>query len=99
MTTGERLVEISTLSTGTAMEHFLNISTGSGGIGDSCNIFVRASYGVDYLLPSSPSILYKKRNPVLLEYIEEDAEVIKYLNEVAVRVTLENQTFNVRYKK
>jgi len=28
MTTGERLVEISTLSTGTAMDHFLNISTG-----------------------------------------------------------------------
>lgn len=27
MTTGERLVKISTLSIGTAMEHFLNIST------------------------------------------------------------------------
>jgi hypothetical protein len=27
-TTGERLVAISTLTTGTAMEHFLNISTG-----------------------------------------------------------------------
>lgn len=26
MTTGERLVDISTLTTGTAMEHFLNIS-------------------------------------------------------------------------
>ena len=31
MTTGERLVSISTLSTGTALDHFLNISTGSGG--------------------------------------------------------------------
>lgn len=31
MTTGERLVDISTLSTGTALEHFLNISTGTGG--------------------------------------------------------------------
>lgn len=30
MTTGERLVDISTLSTGTALEHFLNISTGTG---------------------------------------------------------------------
>ena len=29
-TTGERLVAISTLSTGTAMEHFLNIDTGGG---------------------------------------------------------------------
>ena len=30
-TTGERLVAISTLSTGTALEHFLNISTGGAG--------------------------------------------------------------------
>jgi hypothetical protein len=30
-TTGERLVSISTLLTGTAMDHFLNISTGAGG--------------------------------------------------------------------
>ena len=30
MTTGERLVDISTLSTGTALEHFTNISTGGG---------------------------------------------------------------------
>jgi hypothetical protein len=30
MTTGERLVDISTLTTGTAMDHFLNIDTGSG---------------------------------------------------------------------
>lgn len=30
MTTGERLVEISTLVNGTAMNHFLNISTGGG---------------------------------------------------------------------
>ena len=30
MTTGEHLVDISTLTTGTAMDHFLNISTGSG---------------------------------------------------------------------
>ena len=29
-TTGERLVDISTLSTGTALEHFLNIETGGG---------------------------------------------------------------------
>lgn len=28
MTTGERLVSISTLTTGTALEHFLNIATG-----------------------------------------------------------------------
>lgn len=28
MTTGERLVEISTLTTGTAMDHFLNIAAG-----------------------------------------------------------------------
>ena len=32
MTTGERLVSISTLSTGTALDHFLNISTGSAEI-------------------------------------------------------------------
>ena len=31
MTTGERLVAISTLVIGTALEHFLNISTGTGG--------------------------------------------------------------------
>ena len=31
MTTGERLVAISTLLIGTALEHFLNISTGTGG--------------------------------------------------------------------
>ena len=30
MTTGEKLVEMSTLETGTAMEHFLNISHGGG---------------------------------------------------------------------
>jgi len=30
MTTGERLVNISTLSVATALEHFINISTGSG---------------------------------------------------------------------
>ena len=36
MTTGEHLVDISTLTTGTAMEHFLNISTG----GDGFNIYV-----------------------------------------------------------
>ena len=30
MTTGEHLVDISTLTTGTAMDHFLNISTGDG---------------------------------------------------------------------
>jgi hypothetical protein len=30
-TTGERLVDISTLATGTALQHFLNISTGGGG--------------------------------------------------------------------
>lgn len=29
-TTGERLVAISTLTTGTAMDHFLNIDTGGG---------------------------------------------------------------------
>lgn len=31
MTTGQRLVDISTLSTGTALNHFLNIDTGTGG--------------------------------------------------------------------
>jgi hypothetical protein len=30
MTTGQRLVDISTLTTGTALDHFLNISTGGG---------------------------------------------------------------------
>lgn len=33
MTTGEKLVEMSTLETGTAMEHFMNIDFGSGGVG------------------------------------------------------------------
>lgn len=32
MTTGERLVQISTLATGIALDHFLNISTGGGGV-------------------------------------------------------------------
>lgn len=31
MTTGERLVNISTLTSGSALNHFLNISTGGGG--------------------------------------------------------------------
>jgi arginine repressor len=31
MTTGERLVSISTLSSDTALQHFLNINTGTGG--------------------------------------------------------------------
>ena len=31
MTTGEKLVEMSTLETGTALEHFMNISFGGGG--------------------------------------------------------------------
>lgn len=30
MNTGERLVSISTLANGTALDHFLNISTGAG---------------------------------------------------------------------
>ena len=31
MTTGEKLVEMSTLTTGTAMDHFLNIEFGGSG--------------------------------------------------------------------
>lgn len=31
MTTGERLVDISTLTSDTALQHFLNIDTGGGG--------------------------------------------------------------------
>ena len=36
MTTGERLVDISTLSTGTALDHFLNISVGAGEVIYTC---------------------------------------------------------------
>ena len=34
-TTGEKLVELSSLSTGTALEHLLAITTGGGGTGET----------------------------------------------------------------
>jgi hypothetical protein len=34
-TTGEKLVELSSLSTGTALEHLLAITTGGGGSGET----------------------------------------------------------------
>lgn len=41
MTTGERLVSISTLETGTAMEHFLNIQTGGGSVGTIVDVILK----------------------------------------------------------
>lgn len=45
MTTGEQLVIYSTLTTGTALEHFLNIQYGGGGIGaDDATLYAEQAF-------------------------------------------------------
>lgn len=79
MTTGERLVDISTLTTGTALQHFLNISTGTGG---DTFIYVRATYSVKYMgdtdsllinygLSDVVAVSYLQPSPMALRYVED----------------------------
>lgn len=65
MTTGERLVEISTLLTGTALEHFLNIQTGGGFI----------TTAIDVILQAEPIVKVQPDEPIGIE-IESPLNVI-----------------------
>lgn len=72
-TTGERLVAISTLTTGSALDHFLNISTGTG------DIRVYAKYPVVYIGAVSKEITYIKPKNIPIAYVEPKKLTVKYV--------------------
>jgi len=70
MTTGERLVDISTLLTGTAMEHFLNISVGGGTVSG-------AIFDVELQEPDAITVTPETPIDVGLEESDFDVKVVE----------------------
>lgn len=77
MTTGERLLEISTLRTGSALDHFLNIET--GGSGEDKVIRVYDTYKVLYVDPETLGLAYNKEVTVPVMYVSPDKFLITYI--------------------
>lgn len=78
MTTGELLVEYSTLVTGTALNHFLNIET--GGIGSVTVIKVAPFYKVAYIPTEPEDIVYIRQKLQKLSYSPlEEVIALKYV--------------------
>lgn len=77
-TTGERLVELSTLTTGTAMDHFLNISDDivNKPVNGKC-YYGFIPYTVKYIGRSSNAIKYVKSKSVDIKYTENKNIPIK----------------------
>jgi len=90
MTTGERLVEISTLTTGTALEHFLNISTGSIIYGQEFDVEVLEleAIMVDELEPMEVQVGDSDLN---VEMVQKETPVTKESEFITI-VILETET-------
>jgi len=95
MTTGERLVSISTLSVGSALDHFLNISVGSG------EVRVYGTYNLKYKETPKSLISYVRNKPLnlkyvpnkcnlVLKYIETEKSTIKYVKKNKIKITYAN---------
>lgn len=78
MTTGERLVEISTLSSATALDHFLNIESISG-VG---TVNVVGLYDLEYLGEENNLLEYQPESVSTIAYQNVDVIDISYLGEV-----------------
>lgn len=95
MTTGERLVNISTLTTGTALDHFLNISTGTG----TGETRVYNSYPIKYLGTLKQNIRYISSKKVPILYVKSKGVSIKYLEGGGkVLITyIEKEKINIKF--
>jgi hypothetical protein len=92
MTTGERLVSISTLASGSAMEHFLNIDSSGGDITinvyDKYNVkYINSEAGlIKYIRPSIINIKYRNAPIFNINYMNEDNNRIKYIKQKVIKV-------------
>lgn len=92
MTTGERLVALSTLSTGTAMDHFLNIECeiiGGGTITGGGSNF----YSVDYINEVPEAIVYIPNSVSIVTYVEDDLNLVSYEKDEESEVTVISSNF------
>lgn len=98
MTTGERLVGISTLSTGTALEHFLNIEV----VTVVTNQVLGGSspfYSVKYINESPESIIYIPNNVSVVTYIDDDVSSVSYKKDEESEISVASSSFvNTAYK-
>ena len=80
-TTGELLVEYSTLDTGTALEHFLNISTGDGTgvlevvLQEPDTVIVSEIEPIDVELQGLDTVIVSEIEPIDVELGSSDIEV------------------------
>ncbi len=81
-TTGERLVDLSTLTTGTAMEHYLTI--GGSGILSSCEIGVELE---------AEAIIAITQEPVSVVELQTEAPII--IDPDAIQVELDSTDIEV----
>ena len=94
MTTGERLVSISTLPTETAMNHFLNIETGGETV-----IRVFGKYTVKYIPSPKVVIRYLPSPKMIIKYIKPDTLTIKYIKPKPVVIRyIPSPTIKITYQ-
>ena len=77
-TTGERLVSISTLTSDTALNHFLNIETGGGGPIESGIICTIQAYAVAYIGENSQAVQYITPSEFGLSYVPDSIVGLAY---------------------
>jgi hypothetical protein len=92
MTTGERLVDISTLSTGTALDHFLNISGGGSEtvirvFGEYAIRYIHTEQGViRYVRPDVVNVQYVAKQIMNITYVPTEQGVIRYVRKPTIKV-------------
>ena len=96
MTTGERLVSISTLSTGTALEHFLNIETGTG---DGGEVRVYGNYNVTYEGTVSTIIRYISTSKILVSYKKQATIGVEYSKKSPITIKYDkSKVINIKFQ-
>lgn len=90
-TTGERLVDMSTLISDTALNHFVNISTGD-------LIFrIYGKYAVSYVGTTSKNIQYLAPEAIAVKYVKPETMAAKYLGVRKSNIVyIPKETINVK---
>lgn len=90
MTTGERLVELSTLSTGTAMDHFLSVMELAGKPVVSKCSSAGVTYNVRYVENDGSYFKYIKPKTLKVRYIDSPSVKIRYVEPEQMGVIYKN---------